>query len=135
MKKTKLFGTIVSRGKFPKKPLREILDILELDNAFVFKIGEKEQFLITFNLDKNKIKLKLPLVKERYRSTIPLHRKRKNNVFYTINSLNLLEQKHEKRLDDLQDCIVLSNREKEVSILETKLIKIINYRRKEYEKN
>lgn len=126
MKRTELFGTIVSRKGFPNKPLRDILDILEIKNAFVFKLEKNDQFLITFGLDKNKIRLKLDLLKQKYRSTFPLHRKRGSNVFFTINSLNYLEKEKNQSLKDFSNCIILCNKDSGVEITKTQLIKIVN---------
>lgn len=118
-------GTILSRSQFPHKPLRDIIDI-GIDNIFVFKIKEKQQFLLTYNLDKALISIKLPALEERYKNTIRLHRKRKINVFFTIGAINNLEKEVKIDWNLYHDCLLLSGKEGDVSRLDISLLKVIN---------
>ena len=127
MRNSVLMGTILSRSQFPHKPLRDIIDTLGVGKIFVFEIKDKQQFLLTYNLDKTLIGLRLEALQEKYKNTIRLHRKRKNNVFFTINAINKLEEEEKVNWDLYHDCLLLfSGKEGELSKMDLSLLKIVN---------
>lgn len=133
-----LLGTILSRPYFPKKPLRDIVDIFGVNKIFVFKIeNEETNFLLTYNVDKEDLGDKLDKIKEKYKNTICLHRRIKNNVFYTINSLNKLEENENIDLSGISNSIaLLDKRTDKLSIMKVFLKKVINLQEEiKYERN
>lgn len=117
-------GTIVQRSSFPHKPLRDLVDILGVRCIFVFAI-KKDEFLLTYNLDKKLIGTKLVDVKQKYKNTIRIHRKKRDNVFFTINALTKIEEQGKIDWKKFKNSLILKEKSGDVSVMDINLLKVI----------
>ena len=94
---------------------------------FILSVQESEEYICSFNIDKNLQRKQLP-------GAMLVHRKRETNTMYTINSLNeLIRQQNNGVLDKTfkvewnnysNGILLLSNNE--LRFLKTALFQIIN---------
>lgn len=133
-------GTFLKTKEWPRKCIRSIVEIFGVKKVFVFKIGNNnDKFLITFNITKDQKKHKLTQFKEKFASTIQLHRNKDTNTLYTINSLNkIIEIENGSKDKDFKinwnlyknTLLLLKNIKKEepkLDIVNTKLFEVLSF--------
>ena len=118
-------GSILERRDFPRKPIRDFIDILSLEQLFVFQmLNEDNKYFLTFNLDREKIGTKLQEIKKMYSSIFRIHRKIKHKSFFTINALEGLDENFAWK--DYGNSLILKGRDGKINIFQLKLLDIIN---------
>lgn len=106
--------------------ITSMYDIL-YKRIFVLNILNKNEYIITYNVEEANVN-NIP------ESTFLVHRKKQNNVLYTINALNLLikqlnngflDRSYQINWNNYNNSIILTQ-QNEIKILPTKIYKIIN---------
>lgn len=130
-----LVGTFVE-GKYPRKAIKDIYERFACDKVFVFVThdeGNKDKFLLTYDITKNQKREKLTEHKDKYRNTILLQRNRKFNTMYTINSLNkIIEEQNGRPSKDFKvdwsgykNSVVLIDRNDEIRKMSIDLFDVV----------
>lgn len=129
-----LVGTFVGMKVVPRKIIKEVTETFSSEKIFIFETENdvERKFLITFNVTIFESEL-FTKFKEKHKNTLTLHRKKASNTLYTINSLNemikldCLENSSSPDWSKYRNCCVLTDKEKHLKILKTRLYDLIEF--------
>lgn len=118
-----ILGVFVHRKSFPRKDIKNIIEITSSSEVFVYKL-DFDSYLLTFNIEKSAIPEKFRDLQKVFNNCIRLNRKTKNNVLYTINSIKEFEKNENFDLRKMKNCCLVLDKEKGPTILNLRLIEI-----------
>lgn len=123
--KSVLIGTLVHGKHFPRKTIKQIVEMVSPNKIFISQVVNKDElYLLTYNLENEVVTEKFETLKNKCKQSIRLHRKRKNNILYTINAIKENERKKIINLNEAKNCCLTLDNNKNVSKLELKLVDI-----------
>lgn len=129
-----LVGTFVGVSAVPRRIIKEVSETFVAEKIFVFETESEleRKFLITFNVTFHEQEL-FTFFKRKHKNTLTLHRKKASNTLYTLNSLNEMikldcsDKTGTPDWSKYQNCCVLTDKEKHLKILKTRLYDLIEF--------